>query len=285
MKSFSFALSIFLVIGTSQAMPQYGQVPAAQTGGGVQAPKTPSNPQPQINLPEGCSLKWKDFNSVVYVETEEEVCTPYTDRVCVDKYKRVCTPYEDTVYVTKYKEECEVKYNEVCNDKFRDIVVPYTEDDCTEVQTKVCESHWVILDNGDKVWEEDPKTCKNAPVTKCVPVQKTKTRSEKYRDCNQVPYDDCIDVPYQEATKVTKETCEQVRYDDCKDVTKNNCVDVHKKVPQTQTERRQVRQCDGLEDVIIKSDDEINQIIKDGTRSGLDDVNEDDDVEVFTFSK
>jgi len=287
MRSFSFALSILLVVGTSQALPQYGQAPNAPTPDS----KTPTNPQVPShlqNLPEGCTIKWKNFNTLVYEETEETVCTPYTENVCVKKERQVCTPYEDEECETKYKDECVKKTRNICNDYVREIEVPYTEDECGDEYVSVCEFHWVVQPNGDKVWEEDKDKCKEVPVTKCDPVQKTKIKSEKYRECNPEEYDFCQSLPYQECKKVTKNSCEQVKYDDCKDVTKTNCVDVHKKVPKTVTERKPIRKCDGAEDVVIKSDDEINQILQDSARSGLEDgleENPDDDVEVFTFSR
>jgi len=301
MKIFSLA-SIFLVIGTSQAMPQYGQVPAqgAQHGrapaqGGqhgqvnAQAPKSPNNQQQQ-NLPDGCRIEYQDFHSIIHIESEEEVCTPYNERVCETKYRQACEPYEEEVCKVEYKQECEVKYNEVCNDLSRDIVVPYVEDECNHELTRVCEFHWVVLDNGDKVWEENPKKCKEIPETKCKQVQKTKTKQEPYTECNNVPYDDCRDVPVQKCQNVIRQKCEQVPYDDCKDVTRTNCKNVHKKVPQTHTQRKAVRVCDGGNDIadydaaINAEDSDFNTVIIDGARTGLLNDGEDHDDNIFAFS-
>jgi len=310
MRSVSLALAIVWMAGTSQGMPQYGRVPDSSGGSGSGGSKTPTkNPtnQPQTSLPAGCRFQFQDFHSIVEIETEEEVCTPFTANVCETKYRRVC---EDEIYdicVPKYGEECETKYNEVEVEQFRDVLEPYVEEECNNKLIKACESHWVILANGDKVWEEDPTKCKEIPETTCEEVRKTRTKKEKYTDYKKVPYQDCRQVVQgQQCSKGTRPKCrENVPYQDCKDVIKNDCKIVHKKVPTPQTERRQVRVCDGG-DVVIKSslpeklenadddddddDDDVNEIIEDGIRSGSfeeeeDDDDDDDDGISFTFSR
>jgi len=249
MKGFSFALSIFLVVGSSLAMPQYGQ-PAAAT-----SPQTSSNPvglnaparapgNKQQNLPDGCRIEYQNVQTIVEVESENIVCTPYTDRVCEAKYRQACNPYEDTECRTVYKKACEVKYKDVCNNLVREVPEDYVEDECKDELTRVCDSTWVIKANGDKVWEEDPTTCRQIPETKCRKVKKTRSRVEPYTTCESVEYEECEDVPEQECHKVTKEKCERQAYQDCRNVQKQNCETIHKKSPQNQTERRAVRICD-----------------------------------------
>ena len=42
---------------------------------------------------------------------------------------------------------------------------------CKDVQQEVCDNHWAINEIGDKVWQEDPSTCKTLQVTKCEQVR------------------------------------------------------------------------------------------------------------------
>jgi len=248
-------MCIFLAVGSSRALPQYGQ-PVA--GANPSAPQTSRNPSrapaggiSQQNLPEGCRIEYQNIHTIVEVETENVVCTPYTDRVCDTKYRQACSPYEDTECRTVYKKECKTKHKEVCNNLVRDVPEDYVEDECKDEPTRVCDSTWVVKANGDKVWEEDPTTCRQIPETKCRQVKKTRTRKEPYTACNKVPYEECKDVPDQECRKVTKKKCERQAYQDCRNVQKQNCENVHKKSPQNQTERKAVRVCDGnVNDVV-----------------------------------
>jgi len=292
MKIFSLAMTIFTVVGTSRAMPQYGPPPAA-AGSSPQTSRDPSNapadPFSQQTLPEGCIIQFQDITTIVEIETEREVCTPYNDRVCDTKYRQACNPYEDTECRTVYKKVCKVKYNEVCNELYRDVPEQYEEDDCKEVPTRVCDSTWVIKGN-DKVWEEDPKTCRQIPETQCRLVKKTRTKKVPYTECKNVPYDDCKDAPVEECRKVTKEKCERQEYQDCRDVTKQNCEIIHKKVPQNQTERKAVRVCDGqIQNDVVPfigggaDDASVFDKSKSGPRDGGEDIESSDDTP-FVFS-
>jgi len=242
MKNVTRALCIVLVAGITHGLPQYGQS-SPHTSRNPSSARAPATPIGQ-NLPDGCRIEYQDIQTIIDVETEEEVCSPYTDRVCNIKYRQACNPYEDTECRTVFKKVCKVKHNEVCNDLSRDVPELYVEDDCKDELTRVCDSTWVIKNNGDKVWEEDPETCRQIPKTKCRPVQKTRTKKESYTVCNQVPYNDCKNVPVKQCSKVTRIKCERQAYNDCQDVTRQNCEVVHKKVPQSQTERKAVRVCD-----------------------------------------
>jgi len=237
-------------------MPQYGQPVATTHPSNPQASRNPtvgasapnsrapaagSGPQ---NLPEGCRIEYQNIHTIIDVETEEIVCTPYTDRVCDTKYQQACNPYEDTECRTVYKKVCEDKHEDVCHDLVRAVPEDYVEDECKDELTKVCDSTWVVKANGDKVWEEDPKTCRQIPETKCRQVKKTRTREEPYTVCKVVVSQECKNVPDQECHKVTREKCERQAYQDCRNVQKQNCETVHKKSPQNQTERRAVRVCD-----------------------------------------
>jgi len=244
MRRFASVLCIVLAVGMVNALPQYGQ-PRPHTQGPAQRNPSSSQRAPAPtgqNLPDGCKIIYKDFNIIVHEEKYEKICTPYTEQVCNLKYRQVCNPYQDTECRTVFKRVCEVKQKQECNNLEREVPEEYEDEECNDELIKACEFHWVIK-GGDKVWEEDPNNCKEIPQTQCHQVKKTRTRLEKYTDCQQVPYNDCQNVPDQECRKVTKTRCEQQSYDDCNDVTKQKCENVHKRVPQTKTERKPVKVC------------------------------------------
>jgi len=256
-------LALMASVG-SHAMPQYAPLPqqsrnpsepnaAVATGGdGVVAVSAASGiSQQQVDLPKGCRLVDKDIQIIVEVEREDVVCTPYKERQCDKKYRQVCNPYETETCNTIYKKVCETKYKEVCEELTREVPEEYVEDMCDDVLTKVCDSKWVVQANGDKVWQEDPTTCREIPETKCSPVKKTRTYKQSYTDCNDYPYDDCKDVPEEVCNKEQHDGCEQVEYEDCYDVDREKCENVHTKTPQSQTETRQVRVCDGSNEVVL----------------------------------
>ena len=67
--------------------------------------------------------------------------------------------------------QCQVSYHDYEQQFARSTEVILEETVCNDVTQQVCDSHWVIEANGDKVWEEDPSTCKSFEVTKCQQVQ------------------------------------------------------------------------------------------------------------------
>jgi len=72
----------------------------------------------------------------------------------------------DASYVKAFN-QCQVKYHDYEEKFARSTEVILEETVCNDVTQQVCDSHWVVEDNGDKVWEEDPSTCKTFEVTKC----------------------------------------------------------------------------------------------------------------------
>jgi len=67
--------------------------------------------------------------------------------------------------------QCQIKYHNYGVELARSTEWTLEETVCKDVTQQVCDSHWVIEDNGDKVWEEDPTTCKTFEVTKCEQVR------------------------------------------------------------------------------------------------------------------
>ena len=224
-------------------------------------------------------------------------CSLFYSRVCENKWRNVCNPVTDTVCETVLKESCEVKYNTQCQDLVRDVPEEYYEDDCKEELKTVCDSRWVG-EGRDKVWKEDPSTCRQLPQTDCQKVRKIRNKKEPYQVCNQVPYQDCKNIPEKVCRQVTREQCDRQSYEDCNDVQKQRCENVHSKTPQGQSESRPIIVCDdhtinNNPDVVqildqFKSDDEIeivdanlinNPHAGDGPRTGVLDSQEADEEE------
>jgi len=191
----------------------------------------------------GCRIVYKTVQTIVDVEREENVCHPVNDRVCSTKYRRACTPYTDTECKVERREVCQTSYERKCRTLYRQVPEHYHEDECHEVDRRVCDSHWVHH-GADKVWEEDPSTCKLLPETVCKQVRKTRTKKEPYEDCQNVPSKDCRNVPERKCREVTRQDCQRVAYQDCHNVTKQKCEKKHVKSPQTQSATKPVRVCD-----------------------------------------
>merc|ERR1719423_137495 len=113
-------------------------------------------------LPAGCRIEYQTVQTIIEVEKEENVCNPVTDRVCSTKYRKACSPYTDNVCKVTNREVCQTKYEQKCRTKYRQVPETYHEDECREEDRRVCDSHWVQRGR-DKVWEEDPTTCKFLP--------------------------------------------------------------------------------------------------------------------------
>ena len=68
----------------------------------------------------------------------------------------------------------------------------------------ICDKHWqcadpnIALDNcNDRVWVDNPATCKDSQGNSCENVQKYKTVNEPYEKCDKIPYvdeNDCQEV-------------------------------------------------------------------------------------------
>ena len=80
MKLFKLAFCTVMAVG-SYAMPQYGP-----GGGSKNSQRAAASPQrqpqgPNIpqNLPDGCRIEYKNFQTIVEIEREDVVCTPWTE--------------------------------------------------------------------------------------------------------------------------------------------------------------------------------------------------------------
>lgn len=247
MKGFSVCL-LFLAAG-SHALP-YGPGPqepgrGSNNGGGAGGSQgSGGNNGGLNNLPDGCRIEYQTVHTIVEVEKEEEVCTPYTDNECTTVTRRRCTPYQDKECKLVPQQKCETIFEEVCEKLWRDIDETYTEDVCETNYVRTCQKHWKTYPNGDKKWEDDPEACEELPETKCNPVEKTRKKPEQYTDCKQVPRENCYTEQVEECYPVTKQNCVNVPEQVCKPVTKQNCEIVHTKTPQSQSAQKPIRVCD-----------------------------------------
>ena len=63
--------------------------------------------------------------------------------------------------------QCKFSYKNVPVKLERSTTINREVTECNDIPQRVCQSHWVVDNRGDKVWEEDPTTCKTFEVTKC----------------------------------------------------------------------------------------------------------------------
>jgi len=123
--------------------------------------------------------------------------------------------------------QCQIKYNNYDVELSRSTEWTLEETVCNDVTQQVCDSHWVVEENGDKVWEEDPTTCKSFEVTKCEQVPRPKTSINYVAATVSRPNEIC---------------CEVVR---------DQCEIKHTKEPQQQEVHRFKEVCDVSNDVIV----------------------------------
>merc|ERR1719295_1077267 len=104
---------------------------------------------------------------------------------------------------------------------------PMSRDSTSARLTTMTTNSNFIEANGDKVWEEDPSTCKSFEVTKCQQVPKPKTS---------------VDYVAATISKPSKICCEVIR---------DRCEIKHSKEPQQQEITKYREVCDVPDDVII----------------------------------
>ena len=117
-------------------------------------------------------LKSKCHTTHIYVYN---IIWPYNSKLDIRIECGTCIQelgVRDAAYVKGFN-QCEIKYKDYEEKFARSTEVILEETVCNDVTQQVCDSHWVIDVNGDKVWEEDPSTCKTFEVTKCEQVLQT----------------------------------------------------------------------------------------------------------------
>ena len=103
------------------------------------------------------------------------------------------------------------------------------------------------MDNcNDRVWVENPASCKDSKGNSCENVQKYKTVNEPYEKCDEIPYvdeNDCQDVAIRKCETVTQNNCIKVPYDDCREIPYEDCKNVYKSVPEQVARKRPFGVC------------------------------------------
>jgi len=120
--------------------------------------------------------------------------------------------------------QCKINYNVAAVQLGRSTEVILEETVCHDVEQEVCDNHWVIDEKGDKVWQEDPSTCKTFEVTKCEQVPVPKTSRDFFTAMVSKPFEICCKVVRDECEiKHSKEPHQQelIRYEEVCDVPEN----------------------------------------------------------------
>jgi len=187
-------------------------------------PFDPYNPVPPRASP-GCRTVPVTEKSIIYVERSIQVCEDVKEYECGTCIQELGLRQASSV---KGFNQCQVKYHDYQQEFARSTEVILEETVCNDVTQRVCDSHWVIEANGDKVWEEDPLTCKSFQVTQCKKVPKPKTS---------------IDYVAATISKPSEICCEVVR---------DHCTIKHSKEPQQQEITRFKEVCDVPADVVVQ---------------------------------
>jgi hypothetical protein len=172
---------------------------------------------------------------------------------CEIQPQRLCEKYEEPECSTIYKKKCDTLYRDNCYEAYKDAQEEYSEEyseeECKDKYVKVCEKHWESAGDNEKIWADDPETCKDLKKTECYPVQKFRTKyrtvKQPYRKCDQEPYTDCKEVPSRLCKPVIKERCITVNKQVCREVPHKDCKEVHKLVPHQVVQRRPYKVCTG----------------------------------------
>jgi len=219
-------MKLFSIFGFTAATV-LGANAAPQSGAQSQSQEIfdPYNPVPPRASP-GCRTVPVSEKSIIYVEKSIQVCQDVKEIECGSCMAEIGVR---DAYGANVKgiNQCQIKYHNYGVELARSTEWTLEETVCKDVTQQVCDSHWVIEDNGDKVWEEDPTTCKTFEVTKCEQVPRPKTSINYVAATVSKPSEIC---------------CEVVR---------DKCEIKHTKEPQQQEVHRFKEVCDVSNNVII----------------------------------
>ena len=140
-----------------------------------------------------------------------------------------------------------------------EVTVPFVEEKCAVKQERRCTKHWEEIENGRKVWVDNPSTCKSYDITNCQPVTKERRELKRENICNKVPFQhcdriseqqchfepkqSCKDVPYHDCNNVVIEVCEEEYYEDCDYIPIQKCRLIHEKLPKQVTVQIPIQDC------------------------------------------
>jgi len=225
MKLFTIFGLVTVTAVVANAAPQSGD---ATVQGANASPASgdnydPYNPVPPRASP-GCRTVPVSEKSIIYVEKSVQVCQDVKEIECGTCIQEL--GIRDASNVKGFN-QCQIKYNDYDVELARSTEVILEETVCNDVTQQVCDSHWVIDEKGDKVWEEDPSTCKSFEVTKCEQVPRPHTSVDYVAATVSKPFEIC---------------CEVVR---------DECEIKHSKEPQQQEVHKYKEVCDVPDDVIV----------------------------------
>ena len=249
MNSLYQAIFFGLLASTVTARPQYG--PSQQVNVPDQAR------QPAKQLPPGCKFVHKTVYDIVQKEEFETKCVPKLRNVCEEQLQKICEPHQEQVCDYVNEQKCDTLYRDKCYEAYKDVPEEYQEEECADKVVKVCEKHWEVISETEKIWTDDPVTCKDLKETECHQVTKHRTKKEPYQKCDKEPYQNCYNVPRQVCNYVTKERCRNEPQKLCKDVPYEDCQEVHKLVPHQVARLKMFKVCEDLNDPYELTDQDL----------------------------
>merc|ERR1711973_584986 len=186
-----------------------------------------------------------NYGAAAHVSPAKQISSPSIQ--CRTEYVTLWdTEYqekEEQVCVTEYEKQCTTIYKNVCVQKFRTELEPYTESECTTEYKQDCQYEWRGHGN-DKVWAPIEGTCQNVPYDECRDVQKTHAKQVAYQECNDVPEQKCVSVPKQVCVTVPDQVCTNEPLSECQDVPRQACHSEHKRFPVRVSRQAPKKVCD-----------------------------------------
>merc|ERR1711973_461983 len=186
-----------------------------------------------------------NYGAAAHVSPAKQISSPSIQ--CRTEYVTLWdTEYqekEEQVCVTEYEQQCTTIYKNVCVQKFRTELEPYTESECTTEYKQDCQFEWRGHGN-DKVWAPIEGTCQNVPYDECRDVQKTHAKQVAYQECNDVPEQKCVSVPKQTCVTVPDQICKTEPLTECQDVPRQQCHSEHKRFPVRISRQAPKKVCD-----------------------------------------
>jgi len=157
----------------------------------------------------GCNLFPETSKVVVWDEVDRQVCEDSVETGCGSCITDLYQIGFEGLQIKSFQ-NCNITYKAEPLKLSRGTTTIQTETVCEYVDETHCEFRWVLEDNGDKTWKEDPDTCKTLQVTKCEKVPKTRVSATD------------IDLTIQKPEGI------------CCDVVRDDCHTIHERVPRQQ---------------------------------------------------
>jgi len=203
-----------------------------------------------IEPPPGCRYECRLTYDTVEEEVTEEHCERRSRKVCQPDERFACTWHEYQACSCHSERECTPVEVDECHEVPDVHKFIYYVEEPVQVSVQKCDKKWHTLDDGTKVWINDPTgdSCQSFLTTRTQKVEKWREEPYQRQVCEKVYKDHCL-------VRQLPEQCETVRSCDvtkrepfpekCTVETYKHCEPVHKLKTKQITKRVPYLTCDG----------------------------------------